>query len=115
MKVRNVITYKHYFIDFIKSLPQKMRDKITKTIVYVETLRMVPEQYLKHIEGTKGLYEVRVKLASDIVRIFCFFDGEKLVVLLSGFQKKTQRTPKREIERALRLMEEYFEEKDMED
>lgn len=115
MKIRSVITYKHYFIDFVKSLPEKMQDKITKTIVYVETLRMVPEKYLKHIEGTRGLYEIRVKLASDIVRVFCFFDGDKLVVLLSGFQKKTQRTPKKEIDRAVKLMHEYFEEKKLEE
>jgi len=114
MKIRSVITYKHYFIDFVKSLPEKMQDKITKTIVYVETLRMVPEKYLKHIEGTKGLYEIRVKLAGDIVRVFCFFDGDKLVVLLSGFQKKTQKTPKSEINRAIRLMQEYFKEKEKE-
>lgn len=112
MKIREVIAYRHYFIDFLKSLPEKMQDKVIKTIVYVETLQMVPEKYLKHIEGTKGLYEIRAKFSTDIVRVFCFFDGEKLVVLLSGFQKKTQKTPKREIDRALRLMQEYFEEKE---
>lgn len=82
MKVRNVIAYKHYFIDFVRSLPEKMQDKIIKTIEYVEILQMIPEKYLKHIEGTKGLYEIRAKFSSDIVRVFCFFDGEKLVVLL---------------------------------
>lgn len=112
MKIRRVIAYKHYFIDFLKSVPEKMQDKIIKTIEYVETLQMVPEKYLKHIEGTKGLYEVRAKFSSDIVRVFCFFDGEKLVVLLSGFQKKTQKTPKNEIDKALRLMHEYFNEKE---
>ena len=75
---------------------------------------MVPAKYLKHIEGTKGLYEIRAKFASDIVRVFCFFDGEKLVILLSGFQKKTQKTPKKEIERAMKLMQEYFNEKERE-
>ena len=114
MKIRNVIAYKHYFIDFVKSLPEKMQDKIIKTIQYVETLQMVPAKYLKHIEGTKGLYEIWAKFASDIVRVFCFFDGEKLVILLSGFQKKTQKTPKKEIERAMKLMQEYFNEKERE-
>lgn len=103
MKIRSVIAYKHYFIDFVKSLPPKMQDKIIKTIEYVETLQMVPVKYLKHIEGTKGLYEIRAKFSSDIIRVFCFFDGEKLVVLLSGFQKKTQKKPQTEIERALKL------------
>lgn len=114
MKVRNVIAYKHYFIDFVRSLPEKMQDKIIKTIEYVEILQMIPEKYLKHIEGTKGLYEIRAKFSSDIVRVFCFFDGEKLVVLLSGFQKKTQKTPKNEIDKALKLMQEYFNEKEKE-
>lgn len=114
MKVRNVIAYKHYFIDFVKSLPEKMQDKVVKTILYVETLQVVPEKYLKHIEGAKGLYEIRVKFASDTIRVFCFFDGGKMVVLLSGFQKKTQKTPKKEIDRAVRLMQEYFDEKDKE-
>ena len=114
MKVRNVIAYKHYFIDFVKSLPDKVQDKIVKTIQYVETLQIVPEKYLKHIEDTQGLYEIRVKFASDIIRVFCFFDGEKMVILLSGFKKKTQKTPKKEIDRALRLMQEYFNEKDKE-
>lgn len=112
MKIRNVIAYRHYFIDFMKSLPEKMQDKIIKTIEYVEMLQMVPDKYLKHIEGTKGLYEIRAKFSSDIVRMFCFFDGENLVVLLNGFQKKTQKTPAREIDRAVRLMQEYFKEKE---
>lgn len=114
MKVRSVIAYRHHFIDFLKSLPEKMQDKIIKTIQYVETMRMIPEKYLKHIEGTKGLYEIRARFSSDTVRVFCFFDGEKLVVLLSGFQKKTQKTPKREIGRALELMDEYYKEKERE-
>lgn len=55
--------------------------------------------------------KVRVQLGNNIFRIFCFFDGNKLVVLLSGFQKKTQKTPPEEIKRAERLMTDYYEEK----
>jgi phage-related protein len=72
---------------------------------------MVPEQYLKHVEGT-DLYEIRVILASNIFRIFCFFDRGRLVVLLNGFQKKTQKTPRDEIERALTLKRQYYEEQE---
>ena len=111
MKVRKVIAYKHYFIDFVKSLPIKLQDKVMKSILYVETQQKVPSSYLKHIEGTDGLYELRAKFSTDIVRVFCFFDGERLIVLLSGFQKKTQKTPQGEIHRALRLMQEYYQEK----
>ena len=63
------------------------------------------------MEGTNGLYEARIQLASNIWRVFCFFDNGKLVILLNGFQKKTQKTPKNEIEKALRLMNQYYQEK----
>lgn len=63
------------------------------------------------MEGTDGLYEARIQLASNIWRVFCFFDNGKLVILLNGFQKKTQKTPKKEIEKALRLMNQYYQEK----
>lgn len=72
---------------------------------------MIPEQYFKHLEGTSGLYEVRIQLDSNIFRIICFFDKENLVILLNGFQKKTQKTPKGEIEMAEKLKKQYHEEK----
>ncbi len=71
----------------------------------------MPETYLKHLEGTNGLYEIRIQLASDLFRIFCFFDEGKLVVLANGFQKKTQKKPRQEIAKALKIMEEYYENK----
>ena len=101
MKVREVITYKEYFDDFFKKQPQKVRDKIIKVLDIIEQIDRIPTTYLKYIEGTNGLFEVRVQLGNNIFRIFCFFDGNKLVVLLSGFQKKTQKTPPEEIKRAV--------------
>ena len=77
----------------------------------VEALQRVPETYLKHIENTDGLYEIRVQQGNDIFRIFCFFDKGELVVLANGFQKKTQKTPKKEIELALKLKVRYENEK----
>jgi phage-related protein len=71
----------------------------------------LPETYFKHLESTDGLYEIRVQTGSDIFRIFCFFDQGQLVVVTSGFQKKTQKTPKQEIEKAIKIKEEYFNEK----
>lgn len=111
MKVREVITYKGYFDEFFKKQPQKVRDKIIKILDIIEQIDRIPLTYLKYIEGTNGLFEARVQLGNNIFRIFCFFDGNKLVVLLSGFQKKTQKTPPEEIKRAERLMTDYYEEK----
>ena len=111
MKVREVVTYKGYFDEFFKQQPQKVRDKIIKVLDIIEQIDRIPLTYLKYIEGTNGLFEVRVQLGNNIFRIFCFFDGNKLVVLLSGFQKKTQKTPSEEIKRAERPMTDYYEEK----
>ena len=73
----------------------------------MEQLEKIPETYLKHIENTEGLYEIRIKQGSDIFRIFCFFDKGKLIVLANGFQKKVQKTPKKEIDKALKIKKDY--------
>lgn len=111
VKVREVIAFKNYFEDFLLEQPKKVQDKIFKIIEAIETLERVPSNYLKHLTGTTGLYEARIQLGSNIWRVFCFFDGEKLVILINGFQKKTQKTPKNEIEKALKIMAEYYEQK----
>ena len=90
---------------------RKVQEKIAKILSLIESVERIPTTYLKYMEGTDGLFEIRVSLGSDIFRVFCFFDDGKLVVLLSGFQKKTQGTPKREIDIAVRLMAEYYAEK----
>jgi phage-related protein len=111
MKVREVIAYKNYFESFLLAQSQKVQDKIFKIVEAIETLERIPSNYLKFIVGTAGLYEARIQLGSDIWRIFCFFDNDKLVVLLNGFQKKTQKTPQREIDKAIKLMAEYYSNK----
>lgn len=111
MKVREVIAFKDYFENFLLEQPQKVQDKIFKIIEAIEALEHIPSSYLKFLVGTKGLYEARIQLGSNIWRVFCFFDNDKLVILLNGFQKKTQKTPKNEIEKGLRLMKEYYEQK----
>ena len=108
-KIREVIAYKNYFIDFLKKQPIKVQNKIFKIIEAIETLERIPTTYLKLILGTNGLYESRIQLGTDIWRVFCFFDKGKLVILLNGFQKRTQKTPKNEIEKAIVLMKEYYE------
>jgi phage-related protein len=110
-KYRTIITYKEYFEDFLDKQRQKVKEKIFWTFLLIEEVQFIPETYLKHIEGTDGLYEIRIQLASDIFRIFCFFDEGKIVVLANGFQKKTQKTPKQEIIKALKIKGEYYESK----
>ncbi len=110
-RYRTIIFYKDYFQTFFEKQNKKVKAKIIWTFNLVEDLQRVPETYLKHIEGTDGLYEIRVQSGSDIFRIFCFFDKGQLVVLTNGFQKKTQKTPKKEIELALKIKKEYESDK----
>ena len=106
-KNRTIVFYKSYFQDFFSDQSKKVKAKIVWTFDLIEQLPRVPETYLKHIENADGLYEIRVQLGSDIFRIFCFFDKGQLIVIANGFQKKTQKTPKKEIERALKIKAEY--------
>ncbi|SNV37006.1 Phage-related protein [Chryseobacterium taklimakanense] len=110
-KFRNIFVYKNYFLDFFQKQKPKVKEKILWTFMVIETVEKIPAEYFKHMEGTDGLYEIRVQFGSDIFRIFCFFDDGKLVVLTNGFQKKTQKTPKKEIEKAIKIKEEYESER----
>ena len=110
-KIRTTIFYKNYFREFFEKQRDKVKAKIIWTLDLIEEVQKVPETYLKHIENTDGLYEIRVQLGSDIFRIFCFFDDGKLVVLANGFQKKTQKTPQKEIDKAIKIKAEYESEK----
>lgn len=106
-KYRKITFYKNYFQDFFAKQDKKVKAKIVWTFDLIEGLQRVPETYLKHIENTDELYEIRVQTGSDIFRIFCFFDQGRLVVLANGFQKKAQKTPRKEIEIALKIKAEY--------
>jgi phage-related protein len=108
-KVRQVVEFENHFSDFLKRQPEKVQNKIFKIIEAIETLERVPRNYLKALVGTDGLFEARVQLGSNMWRVFCFFDDGKLVILLNGFIKKSQKTPKKEIERAVQLMKKYYE------
>ncbi len=110
-KIRTTIFYKNYFREFFEKQRDKVKAKIIWTLDLIEEIQKVPETYLKHMENTDGLYEIRVQMGSDIFRIFCFFDDGKLVVLANGFQKKTQQTPQKEIDKALKIKAEYESEK----
>ena len=111
MKHRNVIFYREYFEKFYNIQTDDVKRKITWTLRLIENIWKIPETYLKHITGTEGLYEIRVQFGSETLRIFCFFDTGQMVVVLSGFHKKTSKTPKKEIQKALILKHQYEKEK----
>ncbi len=108
---RQIIFYKRYFVDFYLAQPEKVQEKIDYVFRIIRSVQNVPKKFLDYMSETDGLYEVRVEFEGNIYRIFCCFDKGNLVVLFNGFQKKTQKTPKKEIELALRLKNEYFRSK----
>ena len=102
-KERQIIFYEKYFVDFYLEQTEKVQEKIIKTV------QNVPKKFLDHISGTEGLFEIRIEFESNIYRIFCCFDKGQLVILFNAFQKKSQKTPKKEIDMAIKLMNEYFQ------
>ena len=110
-KKRILFFYKHYFEEFYQDLSYKVQQKILWTFRIIEDLDRIPEIYLKHIESTDGLYEIRIQAGSNIYRIFCFFDSNNLIVVGHGFQKRSQKTPKKELEKAIKIKYEYYENK----
>jgi phage-related protein len=109
-KIRTVILYEHYFTDFFQKQRQKVKDKILWTIRIIETQPHLSAEYFKHIENTVGLYEIRVHHGGVAIRIFCFFDSGRLIVLGNAFHKKTQKTPAHEIKHALKIRAAYEKE-----
>ena len=107
-KERQIVFHRHYFQDFYLEQSDKVREKIGYVFRVIKTVDKVPEKFLKHLEGTEGLYEIRIEVGGDTYRIFCCFDRGNLVVLFNGFQKKSQKAPKQEIELAEKLKKEYF-------
>ena len=110
--IRNIFYYKHYYLDFFDELTEDVQKKFNWTLELIATIDRVPKKYFQHMEDTVGLYEIRVEVGSNIFRAFAFFDEGQLIVVANGFQKKTQKTPKNEIELAKKIKKEYFNEKD---
>lgn len=98
-------------MDFYLEQNEKVQEKFDYVMTVIRSVDRVPEKFLKYMTGTDGLYEMRIEYGSNIYRVFCFFDEGQLVILLNGFQKKSQKTPNKEIEKAERLKKEYLEEK----
>ena len=109
--VRNIFYYQDFYLDFFNGLKPEVQKKFNWTLKIIATLDRVPVKYFKHMEGSSGIYEIRVEVGSDIYRIFSFFDKGQLVVLVNAFQKKSQKTPKNELDLAEKLKKQYFYEK----
>ena len=103
---RTIIAYKDYFNVFFSLFDTNTQDKVLYVLMLLRTQDRLPTKFIKLIRN--GLYELRVEYNGNIYRIFFIFDGNKIVVLFNGFQKKKQKTPQSEINKALKLKEEYY-------
>jgi phage-related protein len=96
---RNLVLFKNYFNDFFEVQKENVKEKIDYVLFLVTTLERIPKKFFSVIEGQTGLFEIKIEFESNIYRIFCCFDEGNLIILFNGFQKKTQKTPKHEIEK----------------
>ena len=106
---RKIITYGGYFERFMETLSRKEIEKLDYVLSLLETQERLPVKFIKYIRD--GLYELRMEYAGNIYRIFFIFDDDQIVVLFNGFHKKGQKTPANEIEKALKIKEEYYGDK----
>lgn len=113
--VRRVVVFEDHFKEFRKTLVREALKKVYQVLKLIMTVEIVPAKFLKAVKGRKGLFEIRLEYESNIYRIFCCFDEGNLVILFNGFQKKTQKTPKEQLDRAESLMNKYFEMKNNND
>ena len=111
-KIRKLVFYKDYYDVFIKNQRSRVQAKIFWTIILIENVEKVPSKYLKYIIGSNGVFEIRILTRNDIFRIFCFFNKQNELVLINGFQKKTQKTPQNEIDKAVKIKHDYENEKE---
>ena len=109
MKERKICAYKNYFMDFICSLSEQESRKIFYVLDMLKTQERLSEKFVKHIE--EGIFELRVEYGGNIFRVFFIFDDGNVILLFNGFQKKSQKTPKQEINLARKLKREYYDEK----
>jgi phage-related protein len=108
---RQIIYFKNYFQDFFEQQTEKVKEKIDYVLFVITVADRIPQKFFQHLVGTNGLYEIRVEFQSNIYRIFCCFDEGQVVVLFNGFQKKSQKTATGELDKAVKIMNEYFDEK----
>lgn len=103
---RKILYYKDYFISFYRSLESGAQKKMDYVLGMLKLQERVNERFVKFIRD--GLYEIRASYNGNIFRAFFIFDEGNIVMLFNGFQKKTQKTPESEIDKALKLKKEYY-------
>ncbi|WP_326527601.1 type II toxin-antitoxin system RelE/ParE family toxin [Dokdonella sp.] len=109
-QIRKLVFYKTYFFEFFEKQEEKVKEKIDFGLYLLQYVKQIPS---KHIGSTqeKNLFYLRIKQGSNIFRIFFCYDSGKVVVIMNGFAKKSQKIPANEIGQAIKIKKEYFNEK----
>ena len=107
--IRKIRTYGGYFESFMQNLSEKEQEKVQYGLLLLKTQGRVPKKFVKFIR--EGIYELRTEYGGNIYRVFFIFDEGNIIVLFNGFQKKTQKTPHDEIEKAIKIKEAYYADK----
>lgn len=106
--MRQVVVFEDHFKEFRKTLSKETLKKLYQVLTLIMMVEEVPAKFLRAIVGRKGLFEIRVEHGNNNYLVFCCFDEDKLVILFNGFQKKTQKTPSEQLDKAEALMKKYF-------
>ena len=106
---RKILTYGGYFEAFMATLSEQEQQKVKYGLLLLKSQDRVPKKFVKHIRD--DIYELRTEYGGNIYRVFFIFDDGQIVVLFNGFQKKTQKTPSQEIEKAIKIKEAYYADK----
>lgn len=106
--VRHIVVFEDHFKVFRQTISRDALKKVYHVLTLIMTVETIPERFFKAVKERKGLYEIRVDYEGNIYRIFCCFDAGNLIILFNGFQKKTQKTPTEQLDKAEALMKEYF-------
>ena len=109
--IRQVVAFEDHFKEFRKTLDRDTLKKLYQILTLIMKVEVIPVKFLKAIKGRKGFYEIRSEYEGNIYRVFCCFDEGNLVILFNGFQKKTQKTPIEQLDKAEALMKKYYEQK----
>lgn len=105
---RKLIFFRHYFSAFFEPLEEGLKKKIDYVLYLAVSAERIPMKFFRAIAGSDGLFEIRIEYQSNTYKIFCCFDESNLIVLFNGFQKKTLKTPKQEIQKAQKIKDAYF-------
>lgn len=110
---RKIRTYGGYFESFMAKLTEKEQEKVEYGLLLLKTQGRLPKKFVKFVRD--GIYELRTEYNRNIYRVFFIFDDGEIVVLFNGFQKKTQKTPQGEIEKAIKIKMAYYADKQSQD